>query len=178
MGPCFITLFDHNCDASFLLGPDLDRLVGVKPWEMVIDNDQEKVKASFEKCLKGEEDFHIARLRDGPMTNHPGQQVCAWLYPVGNIGRKWECPHPCVSVLVHVVVVPAEFDMLTRRERDVLAVLSQGKSPSAIAKEMNLAPPTVHTYLFRVRKKLGLEHLVQVSAWAVTYRDILPLKDL
>jgi DNA-binding CsgD family transcriptional regulator len=142
---------------------------------MAVDEDVEKVKASFQKCLKGEPDFHIARLREGPLTEFPGQKLCAWLHPVKN---PRGCPHSCVSVMCHCVIVPKEFEQLTRRERDVLAVLAQGKSPTDIAADMQLERTTVHTYLYRVREKLGLEHLMQVSAWAVVYRDILPLQDL
>jgi len=178
MSPCFISLFDFRLNATFMLSADFERLSGVKPWELVIPEHQDIVRSSFKKCLAGEEDFHIARLQDGPLTDHPGQRVCAWLYPVSNISGPKQCPHPCVSVLVHVVIVPLEFDDITRRERDVLAVLAQGKSPNDIAKEMKLAPTTVHTYLYRVREKLGMEHLMQVSAWAVTYRDILSVEGL
>jgi DNA-binding NarL/FixJ family response regulator len=46
---------------------------------------------------------------------------------------------------------------LTERERDVLGLMAEGRSNSAIGKKLFLSPKTVETHVHRIFLKLGLE---------------------
>ena len=48
-------------------------------------------------------------------------------------------------------------DELTERERDVLAVMAEGRSNQAISERLYVSPETVEAYVRGVFTKLGLE---------------------
>ena len=66
----------------------------------------------------------------------------------------------------------APFEALTRREQDVLVQLLAGSSPKQIAREQQLALPTIRTHIQNVLRKLGVSSqrealaLVRTSGWA------------
>jgi DNA-binding NarL/FixJ family response regulator len=59
-----------------------------------------------------------------------------------------------------------EADPLTAREREVLALLAQGNTPSEIAEALTISTKTVSTHLQRVLSKLGVNSRAQAVAWA------------
>jgi DNA-binding NarL/FixJ family response regulator len=58
---------------------------------------------------------------------------------------------------------------LTRRERDVLRLLAQGRPNSAIAAELRISRSTVKTHVARLLEKLELENRVQAAVFAVRH---------
>jgi DNA-binding NarL/FixJ family response regulator len=48
-------------------------------------------------------------------------------------------------------------DDLTEREREILALMAEGRSNPAICASLSLAPKTVETHISRIFMKLGLE---------------------
>jgi non-specific serine/threonine protein kinase len=60
-----------------------------------------------------------------------------------------------------------QYDGLTARERQVAALVAQGKSNSAIASELVVAVRTVETHITHMLRKLGFSSRAQVAAWAV-----------
>lgn len=57
---------------------------------------------------------------------------------------------------------------LTRRELEVLRLLSNGLGPPAIARELVIRPKTVSTHIQRILAKLGVHN--QAQAVAAAYR--------
>jgi DNA-binding NarL/FixJ family response regulator len=58
---------------------------------------------------------------------------------------------------------------LTRREREILRLLAQGRENSAIAAELVISRATVKTHVAHVLHKLGLENRVQAAVFAVRH---------
>jgi predicted ATPase/DNA-binding CsgD family transcriptional regulator len=56
---------------------------------------------------------------------------------------------------------------LTARERQVVALIRQGKSNREIAAAMTVGEKTVETYVTRILNKLGFDSRVQIAVWAV-----------
>jgi DNA-binding CsgD family transcriptional regulator len=56
---------------------------------------------------------------------------------------------------------------LTRREREVAALIAQGKSNRAIAEALILGERTVEGYVANILAKLGFSARTQIAAWAV-----------
>jgi len=61
---------------------------------------------------------------------------------------------------------------LTRRERDVLRLLAQGRENSAIAAELFISRATVKTHVAHLLDKLGLDNRVQAAVFAVRHRIV------
>jgi non-specific serine/threonine protein kinase len=60
-----------------------------------------------------------------------------------------------------------KFGGLTAREREVAALIAQGKSNREIAETMIVGTKTVETYVTRILNKLGFDSRVQIATWAV-----------
>ena len=60
-----------------------------------------------------------------------------------------------------------KFGGLTAREREVAALLAQGKSNREIAEALVVGVRTVETYVTRILNKLGFDSRVQIATWAM-----------
>lgn len=60
-----------------------------------------------------------------------------------------------------------KFGGLTAREREVAALIAQGKSNREIAVTMTVGMKTIETYVTRILNKLGFDSRVQIATWAV-----------
>jgi DNA-binding CsgD family transcriptional regulator len=61
----------------------------------------------------------------------------------------------------------AQFGGLTRREREVAAVVARGLSNQEIADELVVSSKTVEAHVTRILSKLGFSSRAQIAAWAV-----------
>ncbi len=62
---------------------------------------------------------------------------------------------------------PADYAGLTPRERQVAALLAQGKSNREIAAALVVGTRTAETYISRILSKLGFTSRVQIATWAI-----------
>jgi DNA-binding NarL/FixJ family response regulator len=60
-------------------------------------------------------------------------------------------------------------DGLTRRERDVVALLARGQTNRQIAEALVLTEGTVENYVQRILGKLGVNNRAQIAVWAVAH---------
>jgi predicted ATPase/DNA-binding CsgD family transcriptional regulator len=59
---------------------------------------------------------------------------------------------------------------LTRREREVAALIARGLTNRAIAERLVIAERTADTHVSNILGKLGLDTRVQIAAWAIEHR--------
>ncbi len=69
-----------------------------------------------------------------------------------------------------------QFGGLTERERQVTALIAQGKTNRQIAETLVVTVKTAETYVTRILDKLGLASRVQIATWAVE-RGLAPRQD-
>ena len=62
--------------------------------------------------------------------------------------------------------VPGPLDALTKREREILELFSQGLSPQEIGERCNIGAPTVRSAISKIQGKLGFGNRRQLLAWA------------
>ncbi len=60
-------------------------------------------------------------------------------------------------------------DCLSRREMQVMLMLTQGHSPQSIAKALNISPKTVFTHRYRIYDKLGVDSDVALTHVALRH---------
>ena len=63
--------------------------------------------------------------------------------------------------------------LLTPREEQVVALIAEGLSNRATARELNLSEHTIKKYLFRIFDKLGISSRVELVLYAVNHGDPL-----
>ena len=66
-----------------------------------------------------------------------------------------------------------EFGGLTRRERDVVQLVAQGKANKVVAYELGIGERTVEGYVTSALAKLGFDSRTQLATWAVS-RGLVP----
>lgn len=70
------------------------------------------------------------------------------------------------SMLTGGAAQPDE-DTLSARERQILLMVAQGATSSAIGEALHLSPKSVDTYRSRLMKKLGLNDIAGLVKWAL-----------
>ena len=65
-------------------------------------------------------------------------------------------------------------DSLSRREREVLQLLAEGRSNPEVGRQLALSPRTVETYRSRLMQKLGLTDLPSLVKFAIQH-GVIPL---
>jgi DNA-binding NarL/FixJ family response regulator len=66
-----------------------------------------------------------------------------------------------------------EYGGLTRRERDVVQLVAQGKANKVVAYELGIGERTVEGYVTSALAKLGFDSRTQLATWAMS-RGLLP----
>ena len=59
------------------------------------------------------------------------------------------------------------FSILTTREREILQLLTEGKSTKQIAKKLHVSPKTVEAHRLNMMNKLKLESIAQLTKYAI-----------
>jgi DNA-binding NarL/FixJ family response regulator len=60
---------------------------------------------------------------------------------------------------------------ITSREREVIALIADGKSNKEIAQDLSIAPHTVKSHVRNVMEKLALHSRLQIAAYAHNQLD-------
>jgi DNA-binding NarL/FixJ family response regulator len=59
------------------------------------------------------------------------------------------------------------YSVLTRREREVLQLIAEGKSTKVIAKELNVSAKTIEWHRSQMMKKLGIQSIAELVKYAI-----------
>ena len=95
-------------------------------------------------------------------------------------GRPFFSPSVAQALLEDYVRLMRErgvqdsFDLLTERERQVLQLLSEGKSNKEAAAVLELSPYTIETHRENLMQKLGLHNTAEIVLYAVRKGIIMP----
>jgi DNA-binding CsgD family transcriptional regulator len=74
---------------------------------------------------------------------------------------------PATPALTSRRIAKKEFGGLTGREREIAALVAQGKSNREIADELVISEPTVERHIANIFSKLGFNSRTQIAVWAV-----------
>jgi len=106
-------------------------------------------------------DVTAEELLDGIRTVAAGDALLSAAATRSLITRFLDSPDPGASP-----VAPEDLAALTAREREVTALVADGKSDKEIAAELFLSPLTVRTHVQRAKTKLGARDRAQLVAHA------------
>jgi DNA-binding CsgD family transcriptional regulator len=78
-----------------------------------------------------------------------------------------DAPEPAAATAARPGDLPAALpSTLTRRERQVVALIARGSSNKAIADELFISPTTAARHVANIMAKLGFNSRFQIAAWA------------
>jgi DNA-binding NarL/FixJ family response regulator len=60
------------------------------------------------------------------------------------------------------------FQVLTEREREILRLLTEGKSSKGIATELNVSPKTIETHRANIMRKLDIHNIADLVRYAIS----------
>jgi DNA-binding NarL/FixJ family response regulator len=60
------------------------------------------------------------------------------------------------------------FQVLTEREREILRLLTEGKSSKGIAAELNVSPKTIETHRANIMRKLDIHNIADLVRYAIS----------
>jgi DNA-binding CsgD family transcriptional regulator len=131
----------HTCVSSVVPPLTEKDVIGKPAWHFLdTDEERELVKSRLAMCL---------------ILQEP--QVYQVRTTIGDVPLVWSvraCPIPC-GVLLMSVVVPAGFDLLTKRELEVLQHSRLGLSQVQIARLLKVSKGTVSRVEDGIRRKMG-----------------------
>jgi ATP/maltotriose-dependent transcriptional regulator MalT len=93
-----------------------------------------------------------------------------------NEGQRWSAQEAAeaarqLAAVEPVVVSGADGDaLLSRREREVAALITRGLTNRQIADELVIGERTVHTHVANILAKLALTSRTQIATWGVHHR--------
>jgi DNA-binding CsgD family transcriptional regulator len=102
------------------------------------------------------------------------EQIAAYALAEADGAEDADGPRP----LTPLQAAKRQYGGLTARERQVAALVAQGKSNSAIASELVVTVRTVEAHITHTLRKLGFSSRAQIAAWAVTKELAPPPKAL
>jgi DNA-binding NarL/FixJ family response regulator len=77
------------------------------------------------------------------------------------------------SLLASLTLEEEETEVLTRREREVLKLLAEGKRTNEIAKVLYISPYTVRRHRSNIMEKLGVNNLADLVKYAISQNYIM-----
>ncbi len=66
------------------------------------------------------------------------------------------------------------FSILTKREREVLQLLTEGKTTKQVAKRLHISPKTVEVHRLNIMNKLDIDNMAQLTKYAIQEGLTLP----
>jgi len=120
---------------------------------------------------------HVFRALDAGARGYvlkemTGEEIIRAIKSV-HVGRRYLCESISSMVIDDYVKFRKtgeksdDLARLSRREREILQLLAEGKANGRIAEALNLSPSTVGTYRFRIMQKLGIEDLAGLIKFAM-----------
>ncbi len=76
------------------------------------------------------------------------------------------------NIMRDLALVESETEKLTRREREVLKLLAEGKKSQEIAALLYISPTTVRTHRYSIMRKLNLKSLADLIRYATSHELI------
>ena len=98
----------------------------------------------------------------------PARELVAALERI-HAGEKVFSDAPSRARAAHGLDWPGRREGLTERESEILALITQGKSNTEVAKLTYLSPNTVKSYIRNVYRKIGAESRTQAVLWGVDH---------
>jgi DNA-binding NarL/FixJ family response regulator len=116
------------------------------------------------------------------LTECPFRSLCKCIHCTVQ-GQVW-ISHQQLEYLLELVcqvpslrvVTDAGQQLLTPREGQVVALVSEGLSNRDVSVELGLSEHTIKKYLFRIFDKLGVSNRVELVLYAVHHREARPVE--
>lgn len=161
-----------------VLDVSMPELGGIEAAELVHER-APGVKVVMLSALSDVETVHRA-LRAGALGYLPkfsaGSELVEAVRKV-HAGRRYLAPSIAESMVdsyAQEVRAKSPLESLSRRERQMLQLIAEGRSAPEIAKLVSISPRTVETYRGRLYEKLGVKDLRELMVFATRHGIVPP----
>ncbi len=121
-----------------------------------------RIQLSLGKLFRREEHFNAARAVIGQIAENIPEGSLRDTFLAGAHAQV-----PAARAPTPRQIAKKEFGGLTPREREIAAMIAQGKTNREIAETLVVSERTVETHVTNVLTKLGFESRTRIAAWAV-----------
>ncbi len=107
---------------------------------------------------------------DGYILKENAYDRLLWAIAEIRAGRKAQSPGIVAELVEEFVGQPADqvsLDLLSKREREVLAMVARGLTSKSIGEHLNISPRTVESHRARIMEKLGLKTTAEMIRFAL-----------
>lgn len=117
----------------------------------------------------------LAAGASGYIMKHAAMQRLAGAIRCVASGKTYVSPEMSERIVARVTgrrdtpTATAPFDRLSNREREVFTLIGQGLGPRDIARQLTVSVKTVETHQARIKEKLGLTHVRELTRVAVSW---------
>jgi len=138
------------------------RALGQRPMLWRLHADLGHVYRTLRRRTEAEREFGSARAIIQELTDNIPEAGLR-----ENFFKQASASLPAAAVLTPRQAAKREFGGLTGREREVAALIAQGKSNREIADELVISAATAERHVANILSKLGLSSRTQIAVWAV-----------
>lgn len=107
---------------------------------------------------------------DGYIIKENAYERLLWAIAEIRAGRKAQSPRIVAQIVERFTeqfADQATLEVLSRRERQVLALVSRGMTSKAVGEELSISPRTVESHRARIMEKLGFKTMAEMIRFAV-----------
>lgn len=168
----FRVMRDCNQQYCDLFGYERSNMIG-KSFRMIYLDNSEYIRSG--KLWKTQLDQHHFYVDERIMIKATGEKFWCRVY-----GRALDKVNPMAHALwlvqpLHRAVATTTGPALTMRQRQIVALVAQGKSNAEIAEEVGLSVRTAETHRTRIMRKVGVRNAAELSAWFAGSQGHAPL---
>lgn len=163
-------IISKNCPDTVLINVRRGEAEYIKTLRKIRTSNAETYCLAICKSLDGIKIHNLIKqgTRGILMGNASAEQMLEAVVAVSN-GRVWLQPELTETLLLELAeTVPSDTDPLTKKEIQIVKLVSEGYTNKEIANTLNLSESTIKIHVTNILRKLHLKNRSQITRYAIS----------